>query len=340
MSAARLELTRAEILGFRRSSSHLDARLPPGSASIREAARAGLSDSMPRGALLSLHARVAGVGPNAWDEPPLVQTWSLRYSAYAVAADDLAVFTLGRLPTDERRRRRATETADRLEAFLGGRRMSASEAGRGMGVNANSLRYGSPTGRILIRWDGARQPTIWMQPPPAIEATDARLELARRYLHVLGPGTPGGFGDWAGIRAPTPQATFDALADEITAVRTPIGEAWILASDEEALRAAGAPPGTPRLLPSGDTFFLLQGVDRELLVPDAGQRSRLWTSRVWPGCLLMAGEPAGTWRRSNAVVSIEPWRALTDDERHAVELEAATLPLPGLEGRVIVRWSA
>lgn len=336
--AACLELSRRQILDFRRTTGHLDRRLPAGPRSIREAAWAGLSDSMPRGALLSLHARVEGVRPTAWDEPPLAQTWALRYSAYVVAEADIPVFTLGRLKTDEKNIRRAVDTADRLEAFLDGRTMSASEAGHAMGVHPNSLRYGSPTGRIRIRWDGARQPAVWMQPPPAMTVDEARLELARRYFHLFGPGTARGFGEWAGLKPPRAAATVEELARELVQVTTPIGDGWILASDEAAVRAPAAVPDGPRLLPSGDTFFLLLGADRELLVPDKAQRASLWTSRVWPGCLLVGGEPAGVWRRADAVVGIEPWRTLSRAERAAVEAEAATLPLPGLQGRVSVRW--
>jgi hypothetical protein len=54
--------------------------------------------------------------------------------------------------------------------------------------------------------------------------------------------------------------------------------------------------------------------------------------------VLVAGEIAGTWRRAQADVSIQPWRRLTRTEREAVEAEAASLPLPGVEGRIVVRW--
>ena len=60
----RLELTRAQILAFRRAAGALEARLAPGAASLRRAAWAGLQDSMPRAALLSLHARVEGARPD------------------------------------------------------------------------------------------------------------------------------------------------------------------------------------------------------------------------------------------------------------------------------------
>ena len=217
--------------------------------------------------------------------------------------------------------------------------MPYGEAGRGLGVVPNSLRYATTTGRVLIRWEGARQPVIWAVPAPPVDPTEARLELARRYLHVLGPGTPAGFARWAGLKPHPARSAFEAIADALLPVRTPIGEAWILASDESTFSGvSAASPDSVRLLPSGDAFFLLQGTDRELLVPDASLRGRLWTSRVWPGALLVGGNPVGTWRRADALVTIQPWRRLTRAVRGAVEAEAAGLPLPGLVGQIRIRW--
>ena len=57
MTTPRLNLTRPQILAFRRHVGALDERLPRGRRSLRRAAWAGLQDSMPRAALLSIHAR-------------------------------------------------------------------------------------------------------------------------------------------------------------------------------------------------------------------------------------------------------------------------------------------
>lgn len=171
------------------------------------------------------------------------------------------------------------------------------DASRIVGLDDNTLRYAAPTGRFLIYWDGSRQPLIWSIPPPEVDPSDARLELLRRYLHVFGPATSDSFASWAGIRAPAAMAAFDSLNRELIAVQTPIGEAWIRAVDESEFRSGDGATST-RLLPSGDTDYLLQGADRELLVPDAVNRARLWTSRVWPGAVLLDGEIVGTWRRS------------------------------------------
>lgn len=334
-----LDVTREQVLAFRRRTSALDARRPAGRDALRRAAWAGLRDSMPRAALLSLHARVDGVRPTALDDDAFVQLWGPGFAAYVVAAEDRAVFTRSRLPDSGPRRRLADGLADRLEALLGDGEMPYGEAGRALGVHHNQLRYAAPTGRVLIRWDGARQPTIRMAPVPDVEPSDARAELARRHLHVMGPGTPESFGDYAGLRAAPARAAFDALGPELVPVRTPVGDAWLLASDEEALRApSSSPPAPARLLPSGDTFYLLRGVDRELLVPDGERRAALWTSRVWPGALLVDGDVVGTWRRAHDVVTVEPWSDLPPHARDAVEREAASLPLPALERPPVVRW--
>src|SRR3989449_11596965 len=97
-------------------------------------------------------------------------------------------------------------------------------------------------------------------------------------------------------------------------------------SDEPSFRAPPGPAASARLVPSGDTYFLLQGGDRELLVPDASRRRALWTPRVWPGGVLVSGEIVGTWRRSLGTVTIQTWRRLSRSAREAVEAEAASLP--------------
>jgi hypothetical protein len=338
VTTARLDLTREQILAHRRSANALDERLRPGPASLRRAAWAGLQDSMPRAAVLSIHARVHGTGPDTWADDSLVQLWGPRFSAYVVAARDLAVFSLGRLPEDAGRRRAAEDLARRLDAFLDGRRVTYGEAGRGLGVHPNQLRYAAPTGRVLIRWEGARQPTVWTVPPPDVDPRDARLELARRYLHVFGPATTAAFAQWAGIPPAAGRTAFDGLAGSLTPVGTPVGDGWILSRDDPTFRASGRPAAAARLLPSGDAYFLLQGADRELLVPDSGRRRELWTPRVWPGALLVEGEIVGTWRRSQSDVTIAVWRRLSRPEREAVEAEASAMPLPGLGQGVRIHW--
>ncbi|MFZ1879814.1 MAG: crosslink repair DNA glycosylase YcaQ family protein, partial [Gaiellaceae bacterium] len=190
---APLKLTRAQILAFRRRVGALDRRLPAGERSLRQAAWAGIQDSMPRAALLSIHARVEGVNSAALEDSSLAQVWGPRYHVYVVAARDHAVFTLGRLPDQGMIRDRADDLAARAHDFLGGRKLGYGEVGQALGTHGNNLRYAALTGTLAIRWEGARQPTVWTVPAPEIEAPAAARELARRYLRVFGPARPDAF---------------------------------------------------------------------------------------------------------------------------------------------------
>jgi len=328
---AAFEATRDQILAFRRRTNALDERLPKGRRSLRTAAWAGLQDSMPRAALLSIHARVDGATHVTWEDPSLVQVWGPRYQVYVVAAPDLAVFTYARLPETGKLRERAEQLAGRLDAVLKGGRMRDREVGMG-----NSLRYATLTGRLAIRWEGARAPHVWIVPPPKITVQKARAELARRYLHVYGPSTATAFSKWAGIGIKEATQAFADLIGELI----PVNDAQLLAADEEAMREQPAPPAPARFLPSGDSYWLhTTAHERALLVPNEKQRNELWTPRVWPGALLVDGEIVGTWRRAKRILTIDTWKKLSAAARDAVAAEADTLPLPDPGEGIAVHWN-
>ena len=106
------------MLGHRRRAGGLTGRMSRNEGSLRSAAWAGLQDSVPRAALLPLHARVAGIQPDDWDHPSLLGVWGLRFSAYVVPEADRGYFTLGRLPNPGSKRDRSESLADRLPPLL------------------------------------------------------------------------------------------------------------------------------------------------------------------------------------------------------------------------------
>jgi Winged helix DNA-binding domain len=332
-----LEITREQVLAYRRRVQALDERLPFGPDSLRHAAWAGLQDSVPRSALHALHARVESVPPEVLDDPALVQVWGPRYAAYVVPASDHLPFTLGRMPQKGRMPVRAEDLAARADAHLAGRQLPVDDVAGALG-SGNGIRYATLTGTVMIRWDGARQPLMWTVPRSELSAAEALQALARRYLHVFGPSTVDAFVRWAGVDATAVVAAFDALGNELMTVRMPLGDGQILVEDLPVVREPPLPTEAARLLPSGDPYCLLWGADREFLVMDAAQRAELWTSRVWPGALLVGGEIVGTWRRNKATVIATPWRHMTPSERAAVEAEAATLPLPDVSAAGTVQW--
>src|SRR3954463_4702223 len=133
-----LRLTRQQILAFRRRVGVLGERMPMNAQSLRRAAWAGLEDSMPRAALLSVHARVDNVESSTWEHPSLAQLWGPRYNTYVVAKRDFALFSLGRLPDNAKGRLRAERMAERLHAGLDGTRMTDREVARAIGIG-NSM---------------------------------------------------------------------------------------------------------------------------------------------------------------------------------------------------------
>jgi len=217
--------------------------------------------------------------------------------------------------------------------------MTDREAGSALRIG-NSLRYATTTGTVAIRWEGARAPIVWTVDAPEIDADTARRELARRYLHVFGPATAHGLARWAGISRRAATAAVTSLEKALVPVRTPRGDEWLLAEDEPALRGAETATAPARLLPSGDAYFLLDGTERELLVPREDRRRRLWTPRVWPGALLVDGEIRGTWRRAQHTLRIDAWERLSRAAREAVEAEASALPLPVGDRAIDVVWES
>src|SRR5215510_6542011 len=80
-------VSRKKALAFRQRASHLHRRLPRGR--LVDAAFAGLQDSSPHSAVLSLHARVHDVSPSDWEDPGLVQIWGPREADYVVPKQDV-----------------------------------------------------------------------------------------------------------------------------------------------------------------------------------------------------------------------------------------------------------
>ena len=149
---SRLRVTRQQILAFRRRVGSLDERMPMGSQSLRRAAWAGLQDSMPRAALLSFHTRVDGVESSTLEDPSLAQLWGPRYHTYVVAKRDFALFSLGRLPDNAKSRLRAERMAERLQAHLGGTRMTPRGCARTRRRQHAQVRRDDGHGRHPLGW--------------------------------------------------------------------------------------------------------------------------------------------------------------------------------------------
>jgi Winged helix DNA-binding domain len=303
----------AALIGYRLRTNGLLSR-----GRLADALPAGVQDSAPRAAQLSLHARVAGLPVDGWADPSLCQVWGPRWAAYLIKASDLAVFTVGRLPRDDQT---IVAKAARVAATLGDREISPAALTRELGLGEHDLRGLSPSGRFLLRWD-ASQITIHATDPPTTEPAQAQRELARRYLRVLGPSDHRAFAKWATIPPRDAAATFDELAGELVTI-----EGRQLLARDEALWSPTAATGV-RLLPGEDAFLRH---DRDILVPDPEQRATLFPRHpagVLRGAILVEGQVRGWWQRQGTKVGLHPFGKAEPWQPEA-ESEAWTLPVPG-----------
>ncbi|MDQ6614524.1 MAG: winged helix DNA-binding domain-containing protein [Actinomycetota bacterium] len=278
---------------------HLGRRLPLGR--LAAAAYGGLQDTAPRAGLLSLHARVQDVTPDAWEDKALAQVWGPRLAAYIVPADAVATFTLGRLPRQGAERTAILSLARRLLAALGGTARRSNDVFREFSdlPNPVMVRAASASGRFVIRWD-ARATLIVPIEPVKVGEEEARLGLARRYDAWFGPSDAEGFRRWAGVSASDAAVSWASIDHVDTREHTPISGV--------------------RLLPYGDPFMF----DRPPVQPVA---------REVPGVLLVDGLIAGTWARRQAKVTLRPNRSMSRTDRD--RLEEAALSLAGPLGRPV-----
>ncbi len=215
---------------------------------------------MPRAALLSIHARVEGTEPSTWEDPSLVQLWGPRFSAYVVAARDLAVFSLGRLPDDAGARQVAEDLAARLarpprrredDLRRGGE--CARRTPQPAPVRRTDRHGPDPMGRRATADHLDRAATRGRSARRAPRAR-APVPAHLRSHHARGVRSSG-----RGSRRVEASTRSTRSRRSLTPVRTPIGDAWILTRDEPTFRAVPGPAAPARLLPSGDAYFLLRG---------------------------------------------------------------------------------
>ena len=324
----------ATALRYRARASHLDRKLPAAaSGSLAAAAWGGLQDSVPRGGVIALHARVEGVQPDAWEDPTLVQIWFRGGADFIVPRADVGIFTLGSYPRDPARAQALEGIADEIDRATRGRMTPVRDLPPDLGGRPFAIRHAAVTGRVHIRWDASTISVIPVARPP-IDVDDARRELARRFLRWHAPATVQRLARWAGIEPREAKETWRSIESELTAVTVDgLPELrFALTADLERLRDARPVEGV-RLLPMDDPFTKH---DHELLLAEDALRARA-LPRVGsspgyiPGALLLDGEIVGAWQRQQRTITIHPFpgRALAPAAREAIEAEALAFPIAG-----------
>ena len=324
----------SQILWHRLRVNNLAHRLPP--ESFTSAAFAGLQDSAPRAALTALYSRVEHVSSTAWEHPTLVQTWAPRGAVFVVPRCDLAVFALGIVPRDARLRRALEQLAGRardsiVEVRKDEGRAESDRLGPIPAVVSGQMprlpiwRLACALAGVQIRWD-ARSTHLLPSPELKMDEEEARRELARRFLRSLGPAGPRRFTRWAAVNTADAKATFDALADELVAVRWKGGSGFVLAEDVDELARADAVSAT-RFVAFGGDPVLQPGED----IVAAAQSHRKAALPPWActGLVLLDSRVVAAWGRSKGRLTILPLTQLNLDDKRRIEAEAHRMPIPG-----------
>ena len=319
---AALPVSRQQAIAYRLRAHALTTRLPAGSYEL--AARYALQDTVPRSALLSLHARADACESGAWADPRLIQTYSPRAAVHVLPLADLRVFTVGRLPLDSSSLREVVAAADRVRDAWDGRELRPGQLPPELG---HDVRTAAATGRIAVRWTTSVPADPREVPAPAVDVDVARVELCRRHVHAFGPTTPKAYAWWAGTLPADAVSTWRELVPELVPVQLETERSWILARDEAALTTAEPARGF-RLLSAED--LRLFGYDKTGLFvgPGLNRRSPLH-DYYYPHGLVVDGAVAGVWSRREGRVHVKVEHRLSARTRAAVEAEALAFPIPG-----------
>src|SRR5207302_2243308 len=120
--------------------------------------------------------------------------------------------------------------------------------------------YGPPRGAeaMFVRVDQ------WLPKQKTMDAAEAQLELAKRFLAALGPATPRDFTKWSGLPTRVTLPIFDRLGDVLDRVTVDGEHSFILRGDVAELGAAKL-DASPKLLPAFDTFLLAHSTKEHLI---------------------------------------------------------------------------
>jgi hypothetical protein len=333
--AGAMRIDRTQVMAYRATVQGLGRRLPYGEHVA--AAFGGLQDSAPRAALYGLHARMHDVGPDDWEHPSLVQIWFRLGADYVIPRDARDVFTVGALPDDPSQTAALNELGEMVREVVADGPMRTRDVFANLSdrlPDQHSIRFAQVSGKVVIRWD-ARTTQIIASEDPTTDLAQARVELARRFVHWFGPVGPMHLAKWAAL----PKTVARAAFDELDLVPVDLGGRgrFVLTTDADALANASRADGV-RLLPGGADPYLYLDHGHVPALPEVGPGVSQRLVNSLGGRILLDGELVGAWGRVQANVTLFAWKALSKDDVARIDAEVETFARP-LGGKAVgIRW--
>ncbi len=183
--------------------------------------------------------------------------------------------------------------------------------------------YGEPRGAeaTFVRVDQ------WLPKQKRVDAAEARIELATRFLTAFGPATYRDFTKWSGLPTSVTKPLFDEIAGSLAPV-TIDGEAgFILRRDLDELADATTERAVT-LLPAFDTFLLAHATKDHLL--DKRFYKRVYRNQGWLSPVVIAsGRIVAVWFLEERVkaftIDVQPFATLDKSVRRGLQQEAEAL---------------
>ncbi len=332
------------IAAWRLASQLLEPRAPREPAAV-VAHLCGVQAQDPRKAPWAVGVRAPGVTLERVDEAlrdgRVVRTWMFRGTLHYVAAEDLAwlrellapgvvaraVRRYRELELDEAtfdRSREVLQTA--LEGKGTVRRAELARRLEDHGIDTAGQRLPHLLQRAALdgvlvcgssRAPGADYTAAPAAPTGLVRGSEALARLARRYLEGHAPTTVHDFAWWSGL----------SVRDARRALQGSGGEELHLGP--RALWTIGTAPEPPsrgavRLLPPFDEYLVGYKDRTAAVAPELAGSVNAGGGMLAP-TVIVGGVVVATWRydATAGVATVDPFRALSDDERDRIDVAAA-----------------
>jgi hypothetical protein len=322
----------------------------------------GIQAQVLSAAELALRARVEGIDQDdvrdaLWKSRTILKTWCMRGTLHLIASSDLPLYVAAlksKLDEMEQWLRQNAQVSGaevaRVSAAVGAalskRTLSREELSREVAKKTNLgpearkalmspwgvlLRPAAYQGHLAFGESVGNKvtfvnPALWVRPWDEPPASEAMLELFKRFLGAYGPAKIADFGHWWGDLSAEDRSVLDSIWGELVEVESGGLRGFMIRRDADEATGLEPSPGV-HLLPSFDCY-VMHYFPREIIVP-AAFRHKIFSREagwVFPP-VVINGQAAGVWgikkRKSQIEIGIEAFRVFSSKEKEGLETEAA-----------------